>query len=250
MTNPSSYVYCLVPGDVRLPSARDFSQIKGIRHGKVQAVVGPHPMAECQTTRCTQDLVALARIHHGIAQSLLACCTPIPLRIGTLFADEDRVRDFLRYRHDSLEFALAAVQQRHEWGLKLWVDSGALAQHIAEHDVSIRSIDVRMRESAEGTRYLLDKQRQRRLGEARQAWIGNASRALVRSLGPHGEKWATLVPYGGEAWNAAMLVRSSEEPAFLEEVRKRARELEALATLRISGPWPPYSFIPSPSIAA
>jgi hypothetical protein len=107
-----------------------------------------------------------------------------------------------------------------------------------------------MQHAPAGARYLLSKRNQRVLAQAREQWIEGTVHRLAQLLADHADQWVTLNCYQGEIWNAAALVHVSVEPAFLDAVELCAQELAGNATLKVTGPWAPYSFVPTMQIQA
>lgn len=243
-----SYLYCIVPSDVELTALGELADVRAIKEGQLQALVST--VAPADQAASEQDLNALASAHHRVSHLLLAHCTPIPLRLGTTLPNDDEVRAYLRRKQATMMEALASFQQRREWGMKLYVDRAALEPRIAREAPALRALPPLTQHTPEGARYLLRKRRERVLAQACEHWIEGTIRRLARLAADHADQWAPLAPYQNEAWNAAALVHRSVEPAFLDTFEQCARELAGHATLKVTGPWAPYSFVPSAEIEA
>lgn len=244
-----SYLYCITPANVELSY---LPGIHGVGYGSVQGVVRSTmaPWLMKDATPSQQELEVLAYDHHTVAQQLLTRCTPIPMRIGTLFVHDDEVRSFLRRAEPVVMQTLNMFQGRREWGLKLEVDRAAIAQHLVQENIELCTLERRITTAAPGTRYLLEKHREKLLAEACSKWIADATDRLVKSFGDCVERWVTLRAVRGEAWNAAALVRNEREREFADEAAQCNGLLAGRALLIITGPWAPYSFVPSVEVRA
>jgi hypothetical protein len=241
-----TYLYCIVPAEAPLPAFKELGEVRAIREGRLIALVAT--VARDARVASKAELERLARAHHKVAQLLLAYCTPLPLRLGTTLGSDDEVRALLRRGQVALLQALAAFEQRHEWGMKLYVEHAALESHLAPDTPGAQTLQALMRYAPTGVRYLLGKRNRRALTQARDQWIEGAVDRLARLLADYADQWVALKCYQGETWNAAALIHGSAETAFFDAVEQCADGLMGDAALKVTGPWAPYSFAPTMNI--
>ena len=144
-----------------------------------------------------------------------------------------------------LESFFARVEGRQEWEVRGVLDEQALRDHLRQRDAHDEQAPT------SGAAYLLQRRRERDLGEAVDAWVRRVSSELFVSidglcaasaaLAPRARpgrkdglqlvfKWALLV-------DGDQLAQLHEHISHLNEVKQG----EGLH-LKLRGPWPPYNF--------
>ncbi len=93
-------------------------------------------------------LTVVARAHDAVVAAVLRRGPTLPLRLATLYLDDDRVRLLLDARHEEFDATLRRVTGRSEWGVKAFGDPKALAQ-------STKSESSPPGTAGKGTAYLL-----------------------------------------------------------------------------------------------
>ena len=239
--------------------------IEGVHGASVEPVEGDGltafvsrvPMAEFgedPLRRNLNDLAWLERVareHEAVLERALEAGTIVPLRICTIFEGEDGVARMLAGRRAALDAALDALEGRQEWGVKLIVDRAAL-ERAAEAGMPPGSGDE-IESSSAGGAYMLRRRHERRVREA----ADRLAQDLAEDVHARVQDWATdavvnppqnpeLSGHEGEMLlNAAYLV----ETAKVERLHELVAELGELhsdlgARLELTGPWPPYNFVP------
>jgi hypothetical protein len=144
----------------------------------------------------------------------------LPMRFGTLLADERALVEALTARRDELITGLAHVRGRVELGLRVVADRLAAADRSAES----------------GRAYLLARVAEHRLAEqaAQDVHAPLARLACDSRVRSH-----TVAP---TLFAAAYLVERDDVPAFRAEVERTAAVVPGVQAI-CTGPWPPYSFV-------
>ena len=194
-------------------------------------------------------LERVARSHEAVLERALDHGTIVPLRICTIFADESGVARMLSDQEAALRAVLDALAGRQEWGVKLLVDRAALENVAAER--------VPPEEAPEGQgaggAYMLRRRHERHLREeADRLAEGLADDVHARLL-----DWASdavvnppqnreLSGHEGDMLlNAAYLVEIGKVDRLRELVDELQEQHRGLgAQLELTGPWPPYNFVP------
>jgi hypothetical protein len=168
--------------------------------------------------------------HEAVVEALMADRTVLPMRFGTVLADEAAVQSVLAARYADFMTSLDRVRGRVELGLRvLW-------------DFEIQNSKFEIRPGS-GRAYLLARLEEDRQARARQLW----AEALVAQIHIPLARLATestrqVLAAPRSLLKAAYLVDRDRVAAF-------RREVEALSaanpTLRFlcTGPWPAYSFV-------
>ncbi len=196
-----------------------------------------------------QWLERVARAHEAVLEQALAGATLVPLRLCTIFEDEEAVRAMLRTRAADLTAALDALAGREEWTVKLLADRAAL-ERAARADEPAPEVAAA---AGSGAAYMLGRRRDREVREqAAQlaARLAEDVHARLRAdavdavIGRPQNR--DLSGHEGEMLlNAAYLV----DREAVGRLRERVAELEEAhrglgARLELRGPLPPYNFIP------
>jgi gas vesicle protein GvpL/GvpF len=196
-------------------------------------------------------LERVARDHETVLERALEGGTIVPLRICTIFADEDGAARMLAEQRSAFDTALDVLDGRQEWGVKLIVDRAAL--EAAARERAPEGFDEELEGRSAGGAYMLRRRQERQLREAADRLAGGIAEDVHARL----QDWATdavvnrpqnpeLSGHEGEMLlNAAYLVEAGKVERLhelVEELRERHRELGA--RLELTGPWPPYNFVP------
>jgi hypothetical protein len=194
-------------------------------------------------------LEEVARLHHYVVDAAARLVPLLPVRLATVYRDDDVVRAALADRHDQLLGALHRVGGRVEWGVKAYAADPGETTRVPGERVPAGTPAGETAEGGAGLAYLKRRRDQLAAGrEARAAaaqgastvhaeLAGKAAEAVVRppqSAQLSGARVPMLL-------NAAYLLDPGESRDFTAAV---AAEATAHPELRIelTGPWPPYSF--------
>ena len=203
-------------------------------------------------TRNLNDLNWLERVareHERVLDAALAHSTIVPLRMCTLFEDPAGVQDMLRRERDTFNATLDALEGRLEWAVKVLVDRDRLAQTARSQSSEAPSAAS----GGEGSAYLQRRRTERSTREATSRLAADIAQQVHARL----QDWAIdarirppqnreLSGHEGEmVLNAAYLV----ERERTDKLREIVAELEAHhrrlgARIELTGPWPPYNFVP------
>jgi hypothetical protein len=196
-------------------------------------------------------LERVARDHETVLERALAGGTIVPLRICTIFTDDDGAARMLTERRSALDTALDVLEGREEWGVKLTVDRAAL--EAAARDRSPDDLGGQLEGQSAGGAYMLRRRQERELREAADRLAGGLAEDVHARL----QDWAAdavvnppqnpeLSGHEGDMLlNAAYLVEAAKVERLhelVEELRERHSELGA--RIELTGPWPPYNFVP------
>ncbi|MFJ9577037.1 GvpL/GvpF family gas vesicle protein [Streptomyces sp. NPDC101191] len=226
--------------------------VRLVGEGAVAAAVGSVPEGEFSEAALKLHLEDLdwleqvARAHHGVVEFLASRTTVLPLRLATVYVDDDRVREVLRRGAETFTRMLDRFAHHVEWGVKVYVETArdSTAPEATEADAP-----------DPGRAYL---RRRRRQHEDRGAAWSAAEEAVRRieagaegvavELARHRPQQGQLAAGAGEnVANDSYLVPAERSDEFREQVRRATRDLPGVR-VEITGPWAPYSFavLPEP----
>ncbi|MFE7749577.1 GvpL/GvpF family gas vesicle protein [Streptomyces sp. NPDC057428] len=239
MTPSGVYVYAIIPAKAALPPGAAGvggppAPLRLVGEGKVRAVVSDAPP---QLRARRRDLMA----HQELLLRLSDDGPVLPMRFGVIAPDEDSLRNSLGGSQAEHLATLAHLAGGVEFNLKALPAQDALAAVVAE-ERTVRRLreEVRRRPGYEASV---------RLGEAvATALSRRASEAgtkLVRELTPMARAVAPAPEVHGCVLNVSFLVDRSYSDTFGATVRRFADAHRERVDLRVAGPLPCYSFVPS-----
>lgn len=182
-------------------------------------------------------LERVARAHDQVVGALAANGSVAPLRLATVYLDDDGVRRTLDQRHDGIERTLARLDGRIECGVKAYLDD-AEAHRVPENAAAESGTAYLRRRRAETA--------QREDAERAAAATGEEIHAELVTVGVasrrHPAQDQRLGGYAGRMiLNGAYLVDRDR----IDDLQAAVTRLESrLPNVRfeLTGPWPPYSF--------
>jgi len=189
--------------------------------------------------------------HHRVLQCLLDHRTVLPLRFGTLFSDDEKVRAALREHRRAFLEAIERVEGAREWGVKIFCDCQVLRRHLGKKSPAMREAQSELAGATQGRAFFL----QRRVAALGEAEIERAVAQHVtdsrRRLGEIARAEASLkfqpaAVHGRPddmVWNGAFLVATLAEQRFFAQIEELQQALEPCGFhYENNGPWPPFSF--------
>jgi hypothetical protein len=167
--------------------------------------------------------------HEGVVEALFEQRATLPVRFGTVMADEAQVRQQLDERGDVYLRALDRVRGRVELGVRvLWVDRSPASAPPAR---------------TSGRDYLMGRLEEERRFQARKAEARSQAESFCARLsGLATDTAVQLTPTPGLLFSAAFLVDREKVADFTREVALVEGGSDALRLL-LTGPWPAYSFV-------
>ncbi|MFF8614196.1 GvpL/GvpF family gas vesicle protein [Streptomyces sp. NPDC015350] len=185
-------------------------------------------------------LEATARAHHRVVEALAERTTVLPLRLVTVYLDDERVRSVLEGRRDAFDSRLDELASRAEWGVKVFVDEPTEQPPAPRPPTG---------EPSPGRAYLNRRRTQRAARENTYRHAGEAAERIESAARPyavgrvrHRPQQGGIAPRTGEnVTNDAYLVPLRHTEEFRAGVARAADGLTGVH-IEITGPWAPYSF--------
>jgi hypothetical protein len=181
-------------------------------------------------------LEALARAHDGVLEAALEAGDVVPLRLATLYASADAVRDLLAEEGERFARALRRVHRKAEWGVKAFAVP--------------RPKDAEARPSS-GAEYLARRRAERDRAASQDDELTETLARIHASLADRADAAVLTRPQdrrlsGREeemVLNGSYLVGRDDGPEFAALVRRLGdRGAQAGVALELTGPWPAYHF--------
>lgn len=182
-----------------------------------------------------------ARRHEEVLDAVCAATTVVPMRMCSVYSSEMGVRELLRRESAALHEALQALRAKTEWGVKVFYDGAR----------SRRKPDAP--EPASGAQYMQGRVREREAQAAAAGRVQDAVAHIHETLTPLAAESVILAPQRPQVsgrsadmvLNGVYLVPDDAAERFREQIRAIGAEFDALGLdVELTGPWPPYNFIP------
>jgi hypothetical protein len=190
---------------------------------------------------------AAAVSHEAVVEHFVDADAVLPMKLFTIFTDDDRVVAHMRAERARLAATAKRVAKHQEWGVRVRLDRTTAAA------AAERRIERARRPSSSagsGAAYLSRKKAQRdvslELGTRARETVAELYDRFAAKARLARRRAATELPATGGSLllDAAFLVARSRARAFRALA---AREARALApdgyTVDLTGPWPPYTFV-------
>lgn len=245
MAETGTYLYAVARGSASLDDVRGVAgaPVRTLDHGGLTAAVSTVALDEFGEEALRANLEDLgwlervARAHDQVVAALAARASVAPLRLATVYLDDDGVRRTVDERRDSIERTLARLDGRIECGVKAYLEEGA-ARGMPENAAAESGTAYLQRRRAETARHEQDERAAAATGEeihAELAAVGVASRR-------HPAQDQRLSGYAGRMiLNGAYLV-DRDRTGDLEAAVSRLESRLPSVRFELTGPWPPYSF--------
>ncbi|WP_338701106.1 GvpL/GvpF family gas vesicle protein [Streptomyces sp. Q6] len=191
-----------------------------------------------------RDLLA----HQNVLSEAGAEGTVLPMRFGSVAADDDAVAAALEERSEHYKERLTALRDRVEYNIKAQHDDEAVLHTVMAENAELRAMVTRNQQAGGGSHE--DKLR---LGEAVAGAVqqreARDAAAVREALEPHAEALSAAPESTGWVTNLSFLTGRSSSAQLLEAV-EAFRQANPHVVLRVNGPLPPYSFVEETPAAA
>jgi hypothetical protein len=257
------WAYCVLRAGEPVPAdatpIAEGGSLERVDAGDLAALVSRVPLAEFAAEPLRENLNDLgwlervARAHEAVLDGTLRQSTIVPLRLCTLYESDESVREMLERERDGLTRALDALEGRQEWAVKLLVDEERLAEHARSRSTEAAALEGELGARTGGGAYMLRRRLERHVREAVDGLGAELADEVHAQLADAAGDAIVLPPQNPELsghegkmlLNGAYLVDADR----VDRVRELVAELEerhrALgARLVLTGPWPPYNFVP------
>jgi len=248
MSDTGRYLYAIARGI----GGEDLAGIRGLRdvplrlieHHGLTAVVSEvdlEEFGEAGLRRNLEDLGWLeevARTHNEVVHAVATKAPTAPLRLATIYRDDDGVRARLEQWHDALQQTLSRVEGCMEWSVKAFTAARTEPSPAPESTGGGAGTAYLMRRKAETAQREVAAEEAAALADEIHAVISQQVVAS-RRLPPQDRR---LAHYEGTmTLNGAYLV----DDTAVDDFRSAVQQLSAQhpdSRLDLQGPWPPYSF--------
>jgi hypothetical protein len=264
------WAYGVVAADAAVPAAElrgvdGDAPVERIEAGGLVALVSrvPRRVFDAEPLReHLNDLAWLertARAHEAVLDAALREATVVPLRLCTIYENAERVRAMLADDRAALGAALAFLHGRQEWGAKLTLDRERLMERARRSSDAAEAVERDLAGRTEGGAYLERRRLDRHVREQADVLAAQLAQDAHARLHRCAVDAVTRPPQnrdlsgheGDMVLNAAYLVEAGAVGDLQEAAAAIEAELADVgAHLAVTGPWPPYNFLPRHGAAA
>lgn len=258
------WCYCVARATDALPEdvegVDESGRLRRVEAGGLAVLTSRVPLAEFGEEPLRENLndfpwlEQVARRHEAVLEEALGGATIVPLRLCTIFEDEGGVKQMLVDQGPSLREALDALEGRQEWGAKLLVQPSALESAARERSAEARALQDELEARSGGGAYMLRRRLERHLRQEAERIGGELGDAVHAALSDCATDFVLNSPQNRELsghdgdmlLNAAYLIEDDNVERLHALVAELEREHAGMgARLELSGPWPPYNFVPT-----
>jgi hypothetical protein len=251
------WLYCVTAQETapELPGVAETDAPRTIAAAGLNAVVSTVPLEDFgeeglkRNLNDMQWLEQVARAHEQVLEGTQQHGPLVPMRLCTIYRSEKQVQALLAERREEFTGALAALEGRGEWGVKVTADRERVAARLRARQHA--------KPAGVGGAYLGRKQEELRLRDEVDAVLD----AAVHESHARLEEWAVatqLLPpqrpelsgHEGEmVLNGAYLVDDERLDGFRSVIDELGRQYggadgETIGLqFELTGPWPPYNFV-------
>jgi len=236
----STYVYAITRAEgLSLPDGLEgvgdpARPVRVVTHDDLAAVVAEAPEGIRPKRR---DLLA----HQRVVDAVAASAPVLPMRFGSVAADDSAADTVLDERAEHWRERLGALEGRAEYNVKAVHRTDAVIHQVLAEEPDIRALSDAQRAAGGGTH-----EEKLRLGEMIAGAVNERERRDADQVRQALEDRAEAVHAGpsSRAWitDLSFLLTAEAAERFLAAVDELARDHPHLE-LTVNGPLPPYSFV-------
>jgi hypothetical protein len=212
-------------------------RVRDVAEAGLHAVVGSVDAAAFGGDSLTDLLTdpagidVIGRAHHQVIAAIAGESPVVPLRLATIYPDDETIRALLALHWDELTELLRSFTGTEEWGVKVYLDSHG------QGDPESRPAAPPSEQDA------LPMEPVWQQAEARAAQIDRELSGIAIEARRHPSPYLRFGQADG--WmvlNGAYLVNNERAAEFSGTAERLADEHAGLRA-SVTGPWPPYSFV-------
>jgi len=176
----------------------------------------------------------------------------IPMRFGTIFNDEVRLKEVLDRDYSKIKEVLDKIRGKQEWSVKIYLkDRKKIEQVIKEKNEVIKEKEKEIAALDEGMAFFMEEELKEVISKETEKELNNVVETLFESLKKHTVNSVKNKILEKEltgrrepmVLNAAYLISEEKIDAFKKEMENLNQQIQAKGFyLEYGGPWPAYNF--------
>lgn len=175
----------------------------------------------------------------------------IPLKFGTIFKTEERVKNILNKHHEQFKKTLKNLAGKQEWGVKVYLDRKILEKKIRKFSSLVQEKEKEIAQLPEGVAYFMEKEVEEIVEKEADRILQDYTTDIFETLKRYAHDSAKAKnlekEFAGESLpmvlNAFFLVPQEKLKNFTEKINNLIKKQQPNGLyFKHSGPWPPYHF--------
>ena len=192
-----------------------------------------------------------ASLHEKIIERVMSSTNVIPFKFATMFNTDNSLKAMLEQYNQEFKAILQKLQNKEEWGVKVYCDKEKLNESLINEDAEVLKIENEIKSAPVGKAFFLKKKKNELIENTLCEKIndcGQESFELLKELSfeAHINRLLPREVTGREddmVLNSAFLVDKDEADNFQNMVDILKMHCEGKGFLiDCTGPWPPYNF--------
>ncbi len=201
-----------------------------------------------------QDLAWLgprALQHEVVVEEVMRHSPVLPARFGTLFSSPERLAEFVERHGATISQFLERVADQEEWSVRGLLDRKQAGRALTS--ASLTAQEAQLEARPPGRRYFEEQRIRAGAEKELSLWLNETRRQVASDLIKQASDFRDCPEAPREppesgievVLNWAFLLPKSAMPAFRARI-DQVNEKHAMGglVLELSGPWPPYRFVP------
>ncbi|MDD3395392.1 MAG: GvpL/GvpF family gas vesicle protein [Anaerotignum sp.] len=193
-----------------------------------------------------------ASAHERIVEQLMKENDLLPAKFCSIVKNKEGVEAFLADNYPEYVRALQRLKGCEEWGVKAYLWPEKLKQFITENTPEIRERIEMLSFMSNTSTYLMKRKIDNLIHEQTDNRFDFIEEYIVKALRAVSECEASLKPVAPKLqqtedrffFNASFLVRKTMLQSFHQQLNELSDKFEPEGvTFKITGPWPPYTFV-------
>jgi len=256
--NQLVYLYCVTNKEPMLKNAEDLVEgLYFVHHKGLYAVTGKVEESDFGEQGLKKNMADLewvktnATLHERIIEQVMRNTCVMPFKFGTLFNTGESLKAMLAEYGEEFEAILRKLENKEEWGVKIYCDAEKLKTLSIKDEPEILEIENKISTSSPGKAFFFKKKKTELLAQAANRKInesGQESFELLKELSFEARINKLLPREVTEraddmVLNSAFLVGKDEVGDFINMVDTLKMHHENNGFfIDCTGPWPPYNF--------
>ncbi|MGD0459790.1 MAG: GvpL/GvpF family gas vesicle protein [Terriglobia bacterium] len=195
--------------------------------------------------------------HEAVVEEVMRHSPVLPARFGTLFSSQERLAEFVDRHGAAISQFLERVADQEEWSVRGLLDRKQAGRALTS--ASLAAQEAQLAALLPGRRYFEEQRIRAGAEKELSLWLKETRRQVANHLRQQASDFCECPEVPREppesgievVLNWAFLLPKSATPAFRARINQ-VNEKHAMGglVLELSGPWPPYRFVPPLSIGA
>lgn len=257
------YLYGMIPLEELQTS--EIPIISGIDHHptafkifqNIVAIITPvHPHHYCQQQldqqlKNVEWLTEKAFHHHQYLTDLFHHFTILPMSFCTIYRNEKNLEKLLSDHYGLFLDKLAALKNKEEWNLKLFVRKEEAISHILNHNAAVLDLKTNLAAMTKGKQFLMKKKLEQLITselEKEQAWwwqdILHRLKTVAAEVNLRKNLEKEITARKDDMFiNCDFLINKKQVANFSNSIKEMSSFYASKGCLfQLTGPWPPYHF--------